>query len=788
MDQGSILVRFLRQVHNKKHSKEETISGEFLRLKRQSVKNKNDKVYPTGYAEKQENVKKNRYKDIVPFDHSRVQLSLIISDSDSDYINANFIKGVYGPKAYIATQGPLPHTVMDFWRMLWEYNVLVIVMACRVFEMGRKKCEQYWTDMGEEPYRCGPFCVTCEEEKTKPEYVIRTLKVQFQNIYRTVYQLHYINWPDHDIPSSIDPILELIKDMRSYQPHDDNPICIHCSAGCGRTGVICAIDYTWKLLKDGIIPENFSIYDLIQEMRTQRPSIVQTKEQYELVYSAISVLFEKQLEFLNTNATFCEDEIIEPSVELERPQRPPKSISLSTNSSRYSSPKEERSLRFMAQETTDLQSSEQHNQLDLCFLGRDQACGLITDLNSSPSNCGKVSQLLEDKTPCITRCSPEIRPERQLSLDNVGTLWGELSQDSARLTQETKEFPSKTCLTRVKSNPFSTMSQDIEHPMESLKVKQYNFFSLEDLLNVSSSGSSSSRSNSLPQTGKTWNSCHWESTQEENPNILEDPEEQYSMHFTSPAHFESTYFTEDPYFSPPNSAQLQENRLSYLESPCHYLDNLNPIQSRSENDYSELPLFPGYMESALTQPPEEEDHHTAVGVKENHSDEETPPPLPERTPESYMLPDNPELVPIPSASRKIGSSSEWSGSTQPRTFVESKNVKTRSKSLKLRAFRLERKCDTLSLPNAITLPQSGPLSSPETDNSRSLDDSNKPFARSKSLKILRSMKKSITSVPALSKASESEPSTEHSRSFLNFGFKSRFVKPKGPRNPPEDWV
>ncbi|XP_048468218.1 tyrosine-protein phosphatase non-receptor type 22-like [Rhincodon typus] len=784
MDQGTILVRFLRQVHNK----EETISGEFLRLKRQSVKNRNDKVYPTGHAEKKENIKKNRYKDIVPFDHSRVQLSLIISDSDSDYINANFIKGVYGPKAYIATQGPLPHTVTDFWRMLWEYNVLVIVMACRVIEMGRKKCEQYWTGMGEDPYRNGPFCVTCEEEKTKPEYVIRTLKVQFQKICRTVYQLHYINWPDHDIPSSIDPILELIRDMRHYQPHDDNPICIHCSAGCGRTGVICAIDYTWKLLKDGIIPENFSIYDLIQEMRTQRPSIVQTKEQYELVYSAISALFEKQLEFLNTNATFQEDEIIEPSVQLERPQQPSKSIPFSTNSSRHSSPKEERSLRNMAQEITDLQSSEQHNQLDFGFLGNDQACGLITDLNRS--NCSKVSQSPEDVSPCITRCPPEIWPDRQLSLNNVGTLWGEVSQDSARQMQETKEFTSKTCLTRAKSNPFTAMNQDLEHHTESLQVKQYNFFSsLEDLLNASFSGSSSSRSNSLPPAGKTWNSCHWESAQEGNANILEDPEEQHCMHFASPAHFPSTYFTEDPYFSPPNSVQLQENSLSCPDSPCRYLENLIPVQSRYDNDYSELPLFPRYMESALSQPLEKaEHHHSALEVKENHSDEETPPPLPERTPESYMLPDNADPVPIPSATRKIGSSSEWSGSTQPRTFVESKNVKTRSKSLKLRAFRLERKCDSLSLPNAITLPQSGPSSSPETDNSRSVADSNKPFARTKSLKILRSMKKTITSAPALSKTSETEPSTEHTRSFLNFGFKNRFVKTKGPRNPPEDWV
>ncbi|GCB67707.1 hypothetical protein scyTo_0005185 [Scyliorhinus torazame] len=624
MDQGTILVRFLRQVQSKKCSKGESISGEYVRLKRLSVKNKSDKTYPAGHAEKQENTKKNRYKDIVPFDHTRVQLSLIISDNDSDYINASFIKGVYGPKAYIATQGPLPHTVTDFWRMLWEYNVLVVVMACREFEMGRKKCEKYWKNMGEDPYHTGPFCVICEEEKAKPEYIIRTLKVQFQNINRTVYQLHYVNWPDHGIPTSIDPILELIKDMRNYQSHDDIPICIHCSAGCGRTGVICAIDYTWKLLKDRIVPENFSIYDLIQEMRTQRPSIVQTKEQYGLVYSAISHLFEKQLEFLNTNTSFCDEEASEPSVELETPQELPNPILLSAGSSRHSSPKEEKSLRFMTQEITNLQSSDQRQEFGFCRLGHEPSYELITDLTNRP-----------------------------------------------------------------------TQLQAAE-----------------------------------------------------------------------------------------NSA------LSCLDAPCHYLDNLILAGCRSENDYSELPPNPMYVKPALAKPVVEERRHSAAEAKKNSSDEDIPPPLPERTPESYILPDEPEPVPVPPASQKIGTSSEWSGSTQPKASLDPMNTKTRSKSLKLRAFRMERKCDSLSLPNSVGLPQSaaGSHSSPETDNSRSSTDPNKAFTRSKSMKILRSMRKTITSVPPLSRAPETEPSTEHTRSFLSFGFKNRFSKPKGPRNPPADWV
>uniref|UniRef100_A0A8C2U2Y7 protein-tyrosine-phosphatase n=1 Tax=Coturnix japonica TaxID=93934 RepID=A0A8C2U2Y7_COTJA len=261
MDQREILLQNLERAQSKK------LNQEAFKLKNQSTKYRSDNIYPTATAECPENVKKNRYKDILPYDHSRVELSLITSDTDSHYINANFIKGVYGPRAYIATQGPLPTTVTDFWRMIWEYEVMIVVMACMEFEMGKKKCERYWAEVGDPSLQCGPFSITCCPASTSllPQAV------------RTIHQFHYQNWPDHDIPSSIDPILELIGEVRCYQPDDSIPICIHCSAGCGRTGVVCAIDYTWKLLKDGIVPVNFSIFSLIQEMRTQRPSIVQTK-------------------------------------------------------------------------------------------------------------------------------------------------------------------------------------------------------------------------------------------------------------------------------------------------------------------------------------------------------------------------------------------------------------------------------------------------------------------------------------------------------------------------------
>ncbi|XP_037551850.1 tyrosine-protein phosphatase non-receptor type 12 [Nematolebias whitei] len=304
MDQAGILRKFIQRVkamsEGDEKRGEDNFGSDFMRLRRLSTKYRTEKIYPTNIGEREENVKKNRYKDILPFDHTRVKLTLKTTNQDTDYINASFIKGVDSPNAYIATQGPLPNTVIDFWRMNWEHNIAVIVMACREFEMGRKKCERYFPRQGEEPLTFGPFRISCESEQTRTDYSIRTLIVQYNNETRRITQFHYIYWPDHDVPSSFDSILDMIGLMREYQKNDDVPICVHCSAGCGRTGAICAIDYTWNLLKAGRIPEDFNVYQLIQEMRTQRHSAVQTKEQYELVHKAIAQLFEKQLQILES--------------------------------------------------------------------------------------------------------------------------------------------------------------------------------------------------------------------------------------------------------------------------------------------------------------------------------------------------------------------------------------------------------------------------------------------------------------------------------------------------------
>ncbi|XP_056897549.1 tyrosine-protein phosphatase non-receptor type 18 isoform X2 [Takifugu flavidus] len=239
----------------------------------------------------QENVKKNRYKDVLPYDQSRVVLSLPVADCDSDYINASFIQGATKNRSYIASQGPLSSTVTDFWRMIWQYDVKVIVMACREVEMGKKKCQRYWTPLHQSA-AFGPFTV-CNEEEASPtdQMVVRTLRVTYNQDTRSVVQYHFLSWPDHDVPSEAQGILSLLELARTTQGTHTSPLLVHCSAGCGRTGVICALDYIHDLLVTKIAAD-FSIMKVVLELRTQRTTAVQTKDQYLFIFRAVTSMFE----------------------------------------------------------------------------------------------------------------------------------------------------------------------------------------------------------------------------------------------------------------------------------------------------------------------------------------------------------------------------------------------------------------------------------------------------------------------------------------------------------------
>ncbi|XP_069432958.1 tyrosine-protein phosphatase non-receptor type 18 isoform X3 [Ovis canadensis] len=264
-------------------------AGEFSDIRAHSAAWKTESVCSTEAGSRPENLRKNRYKDVLPYDQTRVILSLLQEEGHGDYINGNFIRGADGSQAYIATQGPLPHTLLDFWRLIWEFGVKVILMACQEMENGRKKCERYWA-LQQEPLQIGPFCITLTREMwLNPDITLRILQVTFQKESRSVSQLQYMSWPDRGVPSSPDHVLAMVEEARHLQGSGSNPLCVHCSAGCGRTGVLCTVDYVRQLLLTQMIPPNFSLFSVVLEIRKQRPMAIQTENCVPLYDDALSL-------------------------------------------------------------------------------------------------------------------------------------------------------------------------------------------------------------------------------------------------------------------------------------------------------------------------------------------------------------------------------------------------------------------------------------------------------------------------------------------------------------------
>ncbi|XP_076414115.1 tyrosine-protein phosphatase non-receptor type 18 isoform X2 [Peromyscus maniculatus bairdii] len=327
------LVRsFLEQLEARDRREGAILAREFSDIKARSLAWKTGGVCSTKVGSRLGNAKKNRYKDVVPYDETRVILSLLQEEGHGDYINANFIRGTDGSQAYIATQGPLPHTLLDFWRLVWEFGVKVILMACQETENGRKKCERYWAQ-DQEPLQTGPFCITLTKETpVNADVVLRTLQVAFQKESRSVHQLQYMSWPDHGVPSNPDHILTMVEEAHRLRGAGPGPLCVHCSAGCGRTGVLCAVDYVRQLLLTQTIPPNFSLFDVVLEMRKQRPAAVQTEEQYRFLYHTVAQLFSRTLQNTSPHhqnlkencAPICKDALsLRTSPALPASSRPP---------------------------------------------------------------------------------------------------------------------------------------------------------------------------------------------------------------------------------------------------------------------------------------------------------------------------------------------------------------------------------------------------------------------------------------------------------------------------------
>ncbi|XP_077777518.1 receptor-type tyrosine-protein phosphatase delta isoform X20 [Podarcis muralis] len=228
---------------------------------------------------------KNRLVNIMPYESTRICLQPIRGVEGSDYINASFIDGYRQQKAYIATQGPLAETTEDFWRMLWEHNSTIVVMLTKLREMGREKCHQYWP--AERSARYQYFVVDPMAEYNMPQYILREFKVTDarDGQSRTVRQFQFTDWPEQGVPKSGEGFIDFIGQVHKTKEQfgQDGPISVHCSAGVGRTGVFITLSIVLERMRyEGVV----DIFQTVKMLRTQRPAMVQTEDQYQFCYRA----------------------------------------------------------------------------------------------------------------------------------------------------------------------------------------------------------------------------------------------------------------------------------------------------------------------------------------------------------------------------------------------------------------------------------------------------------------------------------------------------------------------
>ncbi|XP_049646734.1 tyrosine-protein phosphatase non-receptor type 20 [Suncus etruscus] len=238
------------------------------------------------------NREKNRYRDILPYDSTRVPLG-----ENKDYINASYIRIINSEEEYfyIATQGPLPGTMDDFWQMVVENNSDVIVMITRELEGGIVKCHHYWPISESKPLELSSCRISLKKYQMCQDFVIRIFQVERKSTGTShlVKQLQFTNWPDHGTPASVEDFIKYTRYVR--KSHHTGPLVVHCSAGVGRTGVFLCVDVVFCAIEKNF---TFNILNIVSQMRQQRPGMIQTKEQYHFCYKVVLEVFKKLMPLL----------------------------------------------------------------------------------------------------------------------------------------------------------------------------------------------------------------------------------------------------------------------------------------------------------------------------------------------------------------------------------------------------------------------------------------------------------------------------------------------------------
>ncbi|WAR09329.1 PTPRB-like protein, partial [Mya arenaria] len=236
------------------------------------------------------NKSKNRWANILPFDHSR---------------------GFHYQREYIATQGPLPGTIDDFWRMVWEQNVMMIVMLTQCKEGNKVKCEMYWPDTVKEPKQYGNVVVNPTSITNMNKFNINIFDISHATDVtkiRKVLQFHYLDFMDFTAAVEVDNFIEFVRTVRGHVPHEmTSPMVIHCSAGVGRTGSYIAIDRLQEYLNSPTFSfdDRINIFDMVMEMREQRVNMVQTESQYILIHDCFERMLEDKKTSLQTTQTMA---------------------------------------------------------------------------------------------------------------------------------------------------------------------------------------------------------------------------------------------------------------------------------------------------------------------------------------------------------------------------------------------------------------------------------------------------------------------------------------------------
>jgi tyrosine-protein phosphatase non-receptor type 11 len=260
---------------------------EFESLQQQEVKH----LFSRKEGQLPANRHKNRYKNILPFDHTRVILK---EPWPHDYINANYIRPegeIFEDceKCYIATQGCLPSTTADFWYMIWQENSRVIVSTTKEFERSKSKCAHYWPDPSEVKELDGGMRITHQKESTSTDFTLREFVLTRNDEERIIYQFHFNAWPDHGVPDDPGCVLNFLSEVNTRQQSIEGagPIVVHCSAGIGRTGTFIVIDLIIDQVRRHGLHTDIDVRRTIQMVRSQRSGMVQTEAQYQFVYLAL---------------------------------------------------------------------------------------------------------------------------------------------------------------------------------------------------------------------------------------------------------------------------------------------------------------------------------------------------------------------------------------------------------------------------------------------------------------------------------------------------------------------